>query len=254
MIDNMFEHPWRTGVVLSFFVFTLWMYFFELPRFVVIREAEPAAAVVRGGSMADEDIQYPVGLIGVYSENRKLAASNVRYISSYAKGLDGIKEIWPLLLFVSIAVGSVSGISGYALRGNINAAQHKRELAGMENFYKFEVEVGQRKYAEAEIMVQNARYRDNESRRREKQAEIRISDMTNIMSEIEAKAAESVEAIEKKFKHLQEDHKNRGQALDRLKEEKTELKLENTALKKEKLTLAEENLKMSEQIHAFNAK
>ncbi|MGD9662936.1 MAG: hypothetical protein AB7U63_16890, partial [Porticoccaceae bacterium] len=59
-------------------------------------------------------------------------------------------------------------------------------------------------------------------------------------------------AIEKKLNHLQEDHKKRGQALDRLKEEKTELKLENTALKKEKLTLAEENLEMSEQIHALN--
>ncbi len=250
----MIEHPWRVGVVFAFIVFAFWLYFFELPRFVVIREAEPGASVVRGGTKAEEDIQSPVGLICVYGENRKLAASNVRYVSSYAKGLDGVKEVWPLLLFVSVAVGSVSGISGYALRGNINAAQHKRELAGMESFYKFEVEVGQQKYAEAEIMVQNARYRDNESSRREKQAETEISNMVNIMSEIEAKAAESIEAIEKKFKHLQEDHKNRGQALDRLKEEKTELKLENTALKKEKLTLAEENLKMTEQIHAFNIK
>lgn len=235
----MIEHPWRAGAVFTFIVFTFWLYFFELPRFVVIREDEPEAAV---------------GLIGVYGENRKLAASNVRYVSSYAKGLDGVKEVWPLLLFVSIAVGSVSGISGYALRGNINAAQHKRELAGMENFYKFEVEVGQQKYAEAEIMVQNARYRDNESRRRERQAEARISDMTNMMSEIETRAAESIVAIEKKLNHLHEDHKKRGQALDRLKEEKTELKLENTALKKEKLTLTEENLKMSEQIHALKIK
>lgn len=187
-------------------------------------------------------------IFGKYSSGRIVHA---RQCLETSIGWDALTDIWPISLAL-IIVSLTAGIAGgYALRDDDNIERHKRQLAEKDQHYQRYIEVADNKRSQAEIMDQNSRQRFNEATQKQKLADHQLADMGKYVQEMESELTAKIEAAEKQLLHLQEDHKKRGQMVDRLKDEKTDLKLENTALKKEKLLLAQENLKLSEEVQTI---
>ena len=183
-------------------------------------------------------------IYGKFSSGKVVHA---RECLEFAEGWDALEAIWPLSL-VLLVLSLTAGIAGgYTLRGDDNADCHRQQLTEKDRHYQQFIEVADNKISQAKIMDQNSRQRFNEATQKQKLADQQITYMTKYVQEMESELTAKLEVFEKQLLHLQEDHKKRGQMVDRLKEEKTELKLENTALKKDKLLLAQENLKLAEE-------
>lgn len=190
----------------------------------------------------------PSWIFGQYSSGK---IAHARQCTAFAFGWESVLALWPVSLALAIASISFGGIAGFAFRGNNNAEIYKQNLFKQEQRFKNQIEAAEAKYSQAEAMEYNSKQRFNSAVQKEKQAVRQLETMTKRIQDVEQETAEKVETIDKKYNHLQEDYKKRGQVNEKIKAENTELKLENTNLKKKMLVVAEENLSLTEKNQAI---
>jgi len=187
-------------------------------------------------------------IFGRYSSGRIVHARECREI---AEGWDALNAFWLLTIGLILLSAYIGTAGGYFIRGNDNAAAHKRELSELEKKYKDKIENAERNYRQAEIWDKNSRTRfaDAEKTFAEiKRWEKRVSEREMELGKI---IDENVQATKKQLQNLQIDHKNRGNKLEGLEKEKINLKRENITLEKENIQLGVENLNLIKEIMAL---
>ena len=250
-LDYMIEHPKRSVAIVLALLFAAWLQFWEMPQFVVLHRVPnfmmDHKTEDQDKSGVPETPSGSIGKLAIWDEHGNVSEGNIRYITSYAEGWDGLGESWPLLLAIIIVTGTAGWAGGHIFRDNAYAMDHERDLAELTERYESTLAIANRNSANAEKLDRVSQARYNAAYQKETDLERREKAVAERQLDIEKTVEEKVRITNKQFQKLQEDHKNRCYKMEGLEKEKIEHKRKNIALEKEIVQLSEANLVLTKE-------